>query len=86
MLPVVFLVCLAANASGQAEKLRREPVLYSVRLADGSEVNLRLLTQEIEIATRQGKLKVPLADIRQSTWPVMGRRPIKILVATNQRG
>ncbi|HEV3262058.1 MAG TPA: hypothetical protein VG013_34725 [Gemmataceae bacterium] len=65
MLPVLGLGSLLASASGEAEKPRREPGFYSVRLAEGSQVNLRLLTEEIEITTAYGKLKVPVADVRR---------------------
>jgi hypothetical protein len=51
--------------SGQAEVPLGESDLYLVRLIDGSQANLGLLTKEIQITTEYGKLKVPIADIRR---------------------
>jgi hypothetical protein len=65
MLPAAGLLSLLVSMSGEAEKPWREPGLYAVRLADGSLVTLWLLTDEIDIATAYGRLKVPVADIRR---------------------
>jgi hypothetical protein len=55
----------AASVSGETEKPRPEPGLYEVSLKDGRQLSVRLLTEEIEIITDYGKLKVPVADIRR---------------------
>ena len=54
----------AASVSDETEKSRPERGLYEVSLKDGRQLSLRLLTEEIEITTLYGKLKVPVADIR----------------------
>jgi hypothetical protein len=65
LLAAVSLVFLLAAVSPGDENPRPDPGLYQVRLADGSLVNVRLLTEEVEITTRYGKLKVPAADVRR---------------------
>ena len=64
-LAAVGLLFLLAAVSPGDENPRPDPGLYQVRLADGSLVNVRLLTEEVEITTRYGKLKVPAADVRR---------------------
>jgi hypothetical protein len=61
---LVGLTSLLPNAPGEAEKRRPDLGMFEVRLIDGSQVNLRLLTQQIEIVTAYGKLKVPVGDIQ----------------------
>jgi len=63
MLPVLGFVSLPASV--EAENSRRETGMYSVRLVDDSLITLRLLTEEIEITTAYGSLKVPVSDIRR---------------------
>src|SRR5436309_1651496 len=63
--PVFGLVALLTPLPGEPQKPKGETELYEVRLADGSVVKMRLLTEEIEVATRYGTLKVPMADIRR---------------------
>jgi hypothetical protein len=50
---------------GAASKPRPDQDLHEVLMADGRRISLRLLTEAVEITTRYGKLKVPLADIRR---------------------
>ena len=64
-LPAFGLVYFLAPAPADPQKPRPEPEVYEVRLTDGSMVKMRLLTEEIEVATRYGNLKVPLADVRR---------------------
>jgi hypothetical protein len=47
------------------ERLKVEAGMYRLRLADGSESKVRLLTEEIVITTPYGQLKVPVAYARR---------------------
>jgi hypothetical protein len=53
-----------------AAKSQPSTALYELSLTDGRKVNLQLLTDRIAIATRYGKLQVPVGDIRrvQLAW------------------
>jgi hypothetical protein len=63
--PAVAVAVLFALASVEAEELPGEPGLYAVRLTDGSLINLRVLTKDIEVTTDYGKLNVPMAHVRR---------------------
>jgi hypothetical protein len=65
IVPLVSLATLLPNAWGEAEKPRPDLRMFEVRLIDSSQVNLRLLTEQIEIVTAYGKLKVPVGDIQR---------------------
>jgi hypothetical protein len=60
-------VVLPASLGGaeKPEKPRPDAGLYEISFNDGRQVELRLLTEAVEITTRYGKLKVPLADVRR---------------------
>jgi hypothetical protein len=62
MLPAFGFV--AVIASVEAETPRRDTGLYSVQLVDDSRVIMQLLTDDIEVTTAYGSLKVPVGDIR----------------------
>jgi hypothetical protein len=68
-----------------AEKPRPEKDLYEFSLSDGRLVNLHLLTEQIAITTRYGKLQVPVSDIRriELSWryPEGARQRIKTAIA-----
>jgi hypothetical protein len=59
------LASLLGRLPGEPEQPRREPGVYLVRLVDGGRVRLQLLTEDIEIATAYGMLKVPIAEVRR---------------------
>jgi hypothetical protein len=65
LLAAAVLVSTLAPVSGGDKQPRLDPDLYEVCLAGGRRLSLRLLTEQIEITTAYGKLKVPVADIRR---------------------
>jgi hypothetical protein len=69
----------------RAEKSQPSTALYELSLTDGRKVNLHLLTDRIAIATRYGKLQVPVGDIRriELAWryPDGARKRIEAAVA-----
>src|SRR5438105_4542362 len=62
---LILLLGLLTPAAGEPEKVPPDSKGHEVRLADGSIMKLRLLTEEIEISTRYGDLKVPIGDVRR---------------------
>src|SRR5437763_16364484 len=72
-LPCVVLTILlaAGNSLAQEKGDKTVPIAKAptsnieVRFADGSVVKMALLESKVEIATRYGKLSVPVEDIRR---------------------
>src|SRR4051812_16985526 len=72
-LPRLFtLACLGGLAVGARaddppakKKPPDPPELAEVKMADGSAVRMTLTQSTVEIATRYGKLEVPVGDIRR---------------------
>ncbi len=51
-------------------KPRAEPRQFEARLADHSQVNVQVSTKDLDISTRYGKLKVPLAEVSRIDFRV----------------
>jgi hypothetical protein len=60
---VLVLMSLLTGKSGEAQDARRDSGPCVIRLSDGGRVYLRLLTEEIDVTTSYGKLRVPVAEI-----------------------
>src|SRR5438132_14316326 len=65
--PLCGLIVLLAGALGQSDKDKPKPDqgMFEVRLTDGSTVKMQILTEQIEVATRYGILKVPVTEVRR---------------------
>jgi hypothetical protein len=58
------------NATGKSNKPPRDPGAVEVRFIDNSSLKLTLRDERIEVATKYGKLYVPIADIQKIDFGV----------------
>ena len=66
LLPSLFaLLVLAPSPAQEKTPPAAEPIYFEVIFADGSAVKMELLHEVLDVATRFGKLTVPVRDLRR---------------------
>jgi hypothetical protein len=63
--PLGALVLLLAPMPDEPARPKPDAGMFEVRLADGSVVKMHILTEQLDVTTRYGRLQVPVAEVRR---------------------
>ena len=64
-LALLVTLAVSSRSLAQDQPVSSRPTVAEVRFNDGSIVRMTLLQSDLEVATKYGKLQIPLAEIRR---------------------